>query len=82
MGESTWDPRSEPIVRSDSFIMPPILSCISSWDRWETAALILIASLGSLILLKKRISYFVWIILTTGPRDLKSVPELIICHSC
>jgi hypothetical protein len=40
---------------------------------WETAALILIASLGSLLLLKKRIAYFLWIIVTTGPRDLKSV---------
>lgn len=44
---------------------------------WETTALIAVASLGSLFLLKKRIGYFVWIVVTTGPRDLKSLIRLL-----
>ena len=79
MGESNWDPRSEPIGRSaDS--LPMSLSCMSSWG-WETAALILIASLGSLLLLKKKIAYFVWLLVTTGPRDLKSVLVVVVVVS-
>ena len=73
MGETTWDPRSEPIVARFSLLpdsLPMPLSCLTQWG-WEAVALLLIASLGSLLLLKKRIAYLLWILVTTGPRDLK-----------